>query len=99
MNYPRQIARTFRQGISSPAGWAAALLLAVVLGAAPLAESMDTADEWAESQALIDAQIAAQQDHRKQKAAQDLCLSTIGESSAAWTADGELVCTPRKVKK
>lgn len=56
-------------------------------------------EEWAVSQSLIDAQVASQQDHRKQKAAQDLCLSTIGESSAAWTADGELICTPRKGKK
>lgn len=59
----------------------------------------DHSEEWAVSQSLIDAQIASQQDHRKQKAAQDLCLSTIGESSAAWTIDGELVCTPRKGKK
>ena len=59
----------------------------------------DNSEEWAVSQSLIDAQIASQQDHRKQKSAQDLCLATIGESSAAWTADGELVCTPRKVKK
>lgn len=59
----------------------------------------DRSAEWKESQAVIDAQIAAQKDYRKQKAAQDLCLATVGESAAAWTADGELVCKPRKGKK
>lgn len=59
----------------------------------------DHSEEWAVSQSLVDAQISSQQDYRKQKAAQDLCLATVGESSAAWTTDGELICTPRKVKK
>ena len=56
-------------------------------------------EEWAVSQSLIDAQTASQQDHRKQKAAQDLCAATVGESVAVWSIDGELICTPRKEKK
>ena len=56
-------------------------------------------EEWAVSQSIIDAQNDALKELSKDKAAQDLCLSTIGESSAAWTVDGELICTPRKGKK
>ena len=59
----------------------------------------DHSEGWAVSQSLIDAQIASQQDHRKQKAAQDFCAATVGESVAVWSIDGELICTPRKGKK
>jgi len=62
-------------------------------------DSFDNSEEWAVSQSLIDAQIASAKDFRKQKAAQDLCLATVGESVAVWTVDGELICTPRKGKK
>lgn len=95
MNYPHQIARTFRQGISSPAGWAAALLLAVVLGAAPLAESMDSTDEWAESQALIDAQLAAAELARKERAANEIC----GNTEPRWIDETTFTCAQRKGPK
>jgi hypothetical protein len=95
MNYPRQIARTFRDGISSPAGWAAALLLAVALGAAPLAESMDTTDEWAESQALIDAQLSANELARKDKAAAAVC----GNAEPRWIDETTVTCAQRKGPK
>lgn len=76
-------------------------ILGFVLGSfGGFLDSMDSRhDEWAESQALVDAQMAAAKDFRKQKAAQDLCLSTVGESVPVWTADGELICKPRKAKK
>jgi len=59
----------------------------------------DHSEEWAVSQSRIDAQNDASKELRKDKAAQDLCLATVGQSSAAWTTDGELICTPRKGKK
>ena len=79
----------------------AALVLVALLGSfgSWLDSLADHSEEWAVSQSLIDAQIAAQQDHRKQKAAQDLCAATVGESVAVWSIDGELICTPRKGKK
>lgn len=59
----------------------------------------DHSEEWKVSQSLIDAQLAYAKDFRKQKAAQELCFSTVGESVAAWSADGELVCISRRGKK
>ena len=75
--------------------------LGFLLGAfGGLLDSMDDRhSEWASSQSLIDAQMAAAQDFRKQKAAQDLCLATVGESVPVWNADGEMICQPRKAKK
>ena len=79
----------------------AALVLVALLGSFGgwLDSLADNSEEWAVSQSMIDAQNDALKELSKDKAAQDLCLSTIGESSAAWTVDGELVCTPRKGKK
>jgi len=91
MSHPKRAALIF----------CAALVIVSLLGSFGgwLDSLEDHSEEWAVSQSLVDAQIASQQDYRKQKAAQDLCLETIGESSAAWTTDGELICTPRKGKK
>ena len=91
MSYPKRAALSL----------CAALVIVALLGSFGgwLDSLADHSEEWAVSQSLIDAQTASQQDHRKQKAAQDLCAATVGESSAAWTVDGELICTPRKGKK
>jgi hypothetical protein len=95
VNYLRQITRDVRQGISNPAGWAAALLIAIALGAAPLAESMDTTDEWAESQALIDSELAAAELARKEHAANEIC----GNAVALWIDETTFTCAQRKGPK
>jgi len=55
----------------------------------------DHSEEWAVSQSIIDAQVASQQDYRKQKASEELCRKTVGESVPVWDADGNMVCKPK----
>ena len=53
----------------------------------------DNRDEWAASQALADAQRAAQLAARTEKSAQALCQRIKGPNAAPrWTPDGELTC-------
>jgi hypothetical protein len=57
----------------------------------------DNSDEWAASQALADAQKAAQLAARTEKSAQALCQRIKGPNAAhKWTASGELICTSNK---
>lgn len=67
---------------------------AVLLGGTALD---DRGNEWAESQALADAQKAAQLEARTERAAQQLCVRIKGPNAAhRWTASGELICTSNK---
>jgi hypothetical protein len=59
-------------------------------------DSLDQVDEWAASQMLVDAQLSEARETRKERAARYMCLQTVGESTAVWTADDQVVCQPRK---
>ena len=75
--------------IALTAGLTAAL--AAILLAGPALD--DNSDEWAASQALADAQKAAQLAARTEKSAQALCQRIKGPNATPrWTADGELTC-------
>ena len=70
---------------------ALAIGFAAVLSAGPALDNH--ADEWAASQALADAQRAAQLAARTEKSAQALCQRIKGPNAAPrWTPDGELTC-------
>jgi len=63
-------------------------------------DSMDDRhSEWASSQSLIDAQMAAAKDAKMLKEAQSFCTATKGESIPIWDADGNYVCKPKGWKK
>ena len=70
---------------------AGAAAMASILLAGPALDNHG--DEWAASQALADAQRAAQLAARTEKSAQALCQRIKGPNAAPrWTADGELTC-------
>lgn len=72
------------------------LLFIGILSAYAVVMNADYSTEMAESQELLDAQKQAQRELQKELAAAKVCRETHGNSAIAWTADGELVCVPRK---
>jgi hypothetical protein len=77
----------------------AVLILTGLLGSfGGYLDSLDQVDEWAASQMLVDAQLSEARETRKERAAREMCLQTVGESTAVWTVDGDVVCQPRKSK-
>ncbi len=75
----------------------AVLILTGMLGSfGGYLDSLDQVDEWAVSQMLVDAQLSEAKESRKERAARDMCLQTVGESTAVWTVDDQVVCQPRK---
>ena len=73
----------------------AVLILTGLLGSfGGFLDSLD--DEWAVSQSVIDSHLAANELTSKERSARDMCLQTVGESTAVWTADDQVVCQPRK---
>ena len=57
----------------------------------------DRSGEWAQADALADAQKAAQLEARTERSAQRLCQQIKGPNAAQrWTPSGELICTNNK---
>ena len=57
----------------------------------------DRSGEWAQADALADAQKAAQLEARTERSAQRLCQQIKGPNAAhRWTPSGELICTNNK---
>lgn len=75
------------------------LLFIGILAAYGFVMNADYSAEMAESQSLLDAQNAEQREYRRDMAAAKLCRETHGESGFTWTADGQLVCVPRKPQR
>lgn len=68
-----------------------------ILGAYAFVMNLDDhGAEMAESASLLDAQRAAQRELKRDMAAAKACRELHGESGFTWTADGQLVCVPRK---
>ena len=75
------------------AGLTAALAV-ILLAGKPLD---DRSGEWAQADALADAQKAAQLEARTERSAQRLCQQIKGPNAAhRWTPSGELICTNNK---
>ncbi len=67
---------------------------AVLLGGAVLD---DRSDEWAQADALADAQKAARSEYLRERAAAQLCMKLHGPGTAyRWTDSGDLVCTDHR---
>jgi len=64
-----------------------------------LLDRLDHRNEWAESQVLIDAQLAADKDAKMVRLAENFCRATKGESIPVWDADGDYVCKPKGWRK
>jgi hypothetical protein len=79
---------------------AGALVVALVLGLSwHLDEGRDGPAEFAQVQALEDAQRAAQAAARREHAAQAMCASAGSENTAAiWQADGSVACRTKRGK-
>jgi len=68
---------------------------AAVLSMGPALD--DRSGEWAQADALADAQKAAQLEARTERSAQRLCQQIKGPNAAhRWTPSGELICTNNK---
>ncbi len=77
--------------------WLASLILCLGIGASGHLDAQDDhSAEWAQSKALQDAQRAAALLQKKERAALAVCRQTVGESSAAFDADDQLICTPKR---
>lgn len=98
----RQHYRTTRPSMS---GWALFLLtfivLALLLGSAGhyLDRMDDNRHEWADSDNLKALRESEEGSARRQAAAEAVCREAHGESVAIWTAEGHLVCRPRRMAK
>lgn len=74
-----------------------AVLFALVLGTAHLLDGPDDHHaEWAQAQALSDAQKQAQRELRRDMAAAKVCREQHGEAGFSWTEAGSLVCHPKR---
>lgn len=62
-------------------------------------DGLRQSEEWANSQSLVDAKLAAYEQAKKDRAAADVCLSTVGESQPVWDEDGNLFCAPKGLRK
>ena len=60
-----------------------------------LLDRLDNRNEWAESQALIDAQLSANEQARKDKAASAIC----GNAEPRWIDETTVTCAQRKGPK
>lgn len=60
-----------------------------------LLDHMDNRNEWAESQALIDAQLSANEQARKERAANEIC----GNAEPRWIDETTVTCAQRKGPK
>ncbi len=68
---------------------------AAVLSIGPALD--DRSDEWAQSDALADAQKAARSEYLRERAAAQLCMKLRGPGTAyRWTDSGDLVCTDHR---
>jgi hypothetical protein len=57
----------------------------------------DRSDEWAQADALADAQKAARSEYLRERAAAQLCMKLHGPGTAyRWTDSGDLVCTDHR---
>ena len=57
----------------------------------------DRSDEWAQADALADAQKAARSEYLRERAAAQLCVKLHGPGAAyRWTNSGDLVCTDHR---
>lgn len=72
-----------------------ALFIGIMASYAVVMDS-DHRAEMRESADLLDAQRQAQREAKRDMAAAKVCRETHGNSSFTWTADGGLVCVPRK---
>lgn len=84
--------------LQSPAGWAGALLMALVIAIGTTLDGPeDHQGDWAMSQELQDLQATEAGTDRQQAAAQALCHAERGPNSEArFTPEGHLVCTTRR---
>lgn len=76
-----------------------ALFIGILASYAFVMHMDDKRVEMEESASLLDAQRAAQLELKRDMAAARACRETHGESSFTWTADGQLVCVPRKPQR
>lgn len=60
-----------------------------------LLDRLNYRNEWAESQALIDAQLSANEQARKERAANEIC----GNAEARWIDETTFTCAQRKGPK
>ena len=69
--------------------------IAAILLAGPVLD--DNSDEWAQADALADAQKAARSEYLRERAAAQLCMKLHGPGTAyRWTDSGDLVCTDHR---
>jgi hypothetical protein len=74
---------------------ATAVGIAAILLAGPVLD--DRSDEWAQADALADAQKAARSEYLRERAAAQLCMKLHGPGTAyRWTDSGDLVCTDHR---
>lgn len=79
--------------------WTLAGAIVLLYAAVQQLDGIDShAEEMAVSASLSDAQKQAAAETRRDMAAARACRETHGNSGYQWTADGELVCVPRKKK-
>lgn len=76
--------------------WCLAIFLALILALGSALGPDDMHSEWAAANALADAQKEAALQHRIELAAFAICRETHGEAVPSWTAEGQLVCKPRR---
>ena len=73
------------------------LAMAMVLGTAHLLDGPDDHHaEWAQAEALSDAQKQARRELRRDMAAAKVCREQHGEAGFSWTEAGSLVCHPKR---
>ena len=82
-------ARALAAALIEAAAFAAVLLSGPALD--------DRSDEWAQADALADAQKAARSEYLRERAAAQLCMKLHGPGTAyRWTDSGDLVCTDHR---
>ena len=79
--------------------WALAGAIVLLYAAVQQLDGIDShSEEMAVAASISDAQKQAAEETKRDLAAARLCRESHGNSGYQWTADGELVCVPRKRK-